>query len=57
MMDNLPTIHETGELLFYQTENSLTLVEVHFEKCLKKLEQVESMVGKAIPLKKKKGDV
>ena len=57
MMDNLPTIHETGELLFYQTEDSLTLVEVHFEKRLKKLEQIESKVSKARPLKKKRGDV
>ena len=32
-------------------------VEVHFEKSLKKLEQLESKVSKAKPPKKKKGDV
>jgi hypothetical protein len=56
-MNSLPTIHETGELLFYQTKDSLTLVEVHFEKRLKKLEQIKSKVSKARPLKKKKGDL
>lgn len=31
MMDNLPTNQETGDLLFYQTEDGLTRVEVRFE--------------------------
>jgi hypothetical protein len=57
MTDNVPTIHETGDLLFYQTEDGLTRVEVHFEKSLKKLEQIESKASKTRPLKKKKGDV
>lgn len=103
MTDKVPTIHETRDLLFYQTEDGLTLVEVrfedgsereilthagrithedaitranaefdkfkqrqikeksavevHFEKSLKKLEQIESKVSKVKPLKKKKGDV
>ncbi len=56
-MNSLPTIHATGELLFYQTEDSLTLVEMHFEKRLKNLKQIESKVSKARFRKQRKGDV
>jgi hypothetical protein len=54
MTDNLPTNQETGDLLLYQTEDGLTRVEVHFEKRMKKLEQIESNVSKAKLSKKRK---
>lgn len=46
MTDNVPTTHENGDLMFYQTEHGLMQVDVHFEKSLKKMEQIESAAKK-----------
>lgn len=41
------TTEETGDLPFYQIDDGLTRVEVHFEQSLTKLEQLKARTKRA----------